>query len=204
VPPEGEVEISGAAVDCEGSESVRKVLFMVGVVLVILGAVLIVVPLIPSTSSFSASSASGGSNSSVAYNVYSASPVVPTYAKLSWSAPTTVYFIAITCTNDVSSSQLENDNSSQQNAACGTSDTVGNTSGTSGSYTFSIPAGGSLVFLAIQSGAPTNVSATLTGTEPLLGLIVLVIGIILLILGVVLKSKRQRSEPIAAPMPPPS
>ncbi|HTW39686.1 MAG TPA: hypothetical protein VMF04_02355 [Thermoplasmata archaeon] len=174
----------------------RKVLFIVGVVLAILGAVLIVVPLIPSASNFTASSADcTGSSCTTAYNIYSASPVIPTYAKLSWSAPTTVYFFAITCTNDVSTSQLDNANSSAQlGADCGTNTTVGNTSGTSGSYSFTIPAGGSLVFFAASSSsvAPT-VTATLTGTEPFLGLIVLILGIILLVLGVVLKSKKQKS-----------
>jgi uncharacterized membrane protein len=187
----------------------RKGLFIVGVVLLILGAVLIAVPLIPSTSSFTASSPDcSGSSCTTAYNVYSASPVVPTYAKLSWTSPVTVYFVAITCTKDVSSSELDNANSSAQlSADCGTNTTVGNSSGTSGSYSFSIPAGGSLVFLAVSNSNTTpTVSATLTGTEPLLGLVVLVLGLLLLILGVVLKSRKQKLEGIAAPAttPPPS
>lgn len=184
----------------------RKVLVILGVIFLILGAVLIVVPLIPSTASFTATPADCMSTPgcTVGYNIYTASPLVPTYAKLSWSAPGAVFFIAITCTKAVTGSQLDSANSSQQQADCGTSTIVGNTSGTSGSYTFTVPAGGSLVYLAIASSstAPT-VSATLTGTEPFLGLVVLVLGVILLILGVALRSKKVSGQPIAAPVAPP-
>jgi uncharacterized membrane protein len=188
----------------------RKGLFIVGVILLILGAVLIAVPLIPSTSSFSAASASGSGSaagSQIAWNIYSASPAIPTYAKLSWTSPVTVYFVAYTCSNDVSSSELNDANSSGQfEKDCGTNQSVGNTSGTSGSYSFTVPAGGSLVFTAFQftnSSTSTQVSATLTGTEPLLGLVLVVLGIILLILGVVLKSKKQKADRIAGPVAPP-
>jgi uncharacterized membrane protein len=185
----------------------RTGLFIVGVILLIVGAVLIAVPLIPGSSSWTASTASSGNPCSAGCNLYSASPLVPTFAKLSWTSPTSVYFIAITCSGALTSSDLKNDNSSQLDSACGTMTTVGNSSGTSGSYSFTIPAGGSLVFLAVYTGggsgtAPT-VSSTLTGTEPLLGLAILILGIVLLILGVALKSKKQKAEAIAAPASPP-
>ena len=93
----------------------RTGLFMVGVVLLILGAVLIVVPLLHSTSSFSSTSndCTGGSCSLVT-DVYTATPLIPTYAKLSWTSPSTVQFFAVTCTNDVSSSEVESANSSSK------------------------------------------------------------------------------------------
>jgi hypothetical protein len=113
-----------------------------------------------------------------------------------------VDFDAVTCSNDVSSSELDHANTSSEfQADCGTEGAVANGSGTSGSYSLTIPAGGSLVYRAYSfTPAAPQFSATLTGTEPLLGLVVLVLGIILLILGVVLRSKKQRFSRISSPI----
>lgn len=184
----------------------RAGLVVVGIILLILGAVLWFVPLIPSSDNFSASTPDcpTAPDCTFAYNIYTASSLVPTYAKLSWSSPETVTFVAFTCTNSVSSDQLDSANTSAElRAVCGTNATVGNTTGTSGSYSFTIPAGGSLVFLALTgSSTPPNVTSTLTGTEPFLGLILVVLGVIVLILGLVLKSRRQKAaaNPALAPI----
>ena len=186
----------------------RAGLVVVGVILLILGAVFWFVPLIPSSDNFSASTSdcSTAPNCTFAYNIYTASPLIPTYAKLTWSSPEVVTFVAVTCTKSVTSDQLDSANTSAEvQAACGTNSTVGNTTGTSGSYSFTIPAGGSLVFLAVTgSSTPPTVTSTLTGTEPFLGLILLILGILLLILGVALKSKRQKAEAIATPVTSPN
>jgi uncharacterized membrane protein len=184
----------------------RTGLFIVGVILLILGAVLIAVPLIPSSSSFTAYN---GSTSTIPFNIYTASPLIPTSAHLSWTSPTNTSFEAWTCSNAVTSSELQNVSTQAEfNAKCGTTTVVANTSGTSGSYSFTIPGGGSLVYTAFSFGgtgstAP-SVSTTLTGTEPLAGLALVILGVILLILGVALKSKKQKAAAIAAaPASPP-
>jgi uncharacterized membrane protein len=174
---------------------VRAGLVVVGIILLILGAVIFVVPLIPSSQSLSTSSGSGSPD----FSIFTSSPLVPTYAKLSYSSPVDVFFEAVTCTKPITTSQADSPNASQD---CGTMTTVANSSGTSGSYSFTIPAGGAVVYFAIGDSNST-VSTTLTYTEPLVGIALIALGIILLILGIVLKCKKQKAQAIAAPSTPP-
>ena len=184
----------------------RIVVLIVGVILLILGAVIAFVPVISDTSSVTAvdpSDCTSGPDCSISYEVYSASPSVTggTSTKLSWSAPVPVTFTAVTCSNAVTG-EPDNLTPSELARVCSGLVTVANTTGTSGSYSFTIPSGGSLMFFATTSGTvqPT-VNATLTATEPLLGLVVLLLGLLLAILGVVLRSKKQKLAAIAASPP---
>ncbi len=187
----------------------RKVIFAIGVVLLVLGAVLMVAPLIPDSESFSASTpgpCGGDENCTLAFNVYSASVGVfgGTSAKLSWSSTAAVTFVAVTCTKQISTDVLDTENASQIDAACGTNHTVADATGTSGSYTFTIPSGGSLAYFAFSSASslPT-VSTTLTTTSPLLGLAGVAVGIVLVLLGLLLHPKsRPKAEGGGGAAPP--
>ncbi len=177
----------------------RKGILAIGVVLAVIGAVVMTVPLLPDSESFSASTpgpCNEGANCTQAFNVYSASDGVfgGTSAKLSWSSTGTVTFVAVTCTKQITTDVLDSQNASQIDAACGTNHTVADASGTSGSYTFTIPSGGSLAYFAFSSAStlPT-VSTTLTTTSPLLGLAGVALGIVLILLGLVLRPKARRA-----------
>jgi hypothetical protein len=182
---------------------VRVVVLIVGLILLILGAVLMFVPLLSDTASVTAvdpSDCTTGPDCSIAYNVYSASPSVTggTSARLSWSSPIPATFTAVTCTNAVTG-QPENLTPSELGRVCHGLVTVANTTGTSGSSTFSIPSDGSLMYFATTSGsAEPTVHATLTATEPLLGLVALLVGVLFTILGVVLRSRKPKLAAIAS------
>lgn len=159
------------------------------------------VPLMKSSTTFTAINASNcGSQGrcNVAYNIYesSFSLLGGTSAKLSWSSPSPVYFFAVTCTKAVTSAELQSGNGSQASQDCGTNTTVANGTGTSGSYSFSIPSGGSLVFFSFsQNSQQPTVSATLTTTSPLIGIVLLALGLLLAIVGAALKSKKPKQVP---------
>ncbi|MDE1878941.1 MAG: hypothetical protein KGI89_00185 [Euryarchaeota archaeon] len=192
----------------------RKGLVIVGVVLLALGAVLMFVPLIPSTISSTASnpSANGGM---IGYNIYQSSFSLTggTTGKFSFSSPSPVDIAVITCSRAVTTSQLQQATTSAQfNAACGTNTTYGTTqvggfsfsNGTSGSFSVTIPSGGTLIWFALSGqNSPPTVTVTTTYTSPLLGLVLLVIGVLLLLLGVALKSKKQKQAATSLPPPQP-
>jgi uncharacterized membrane protein len=80
----------------------------------------------------------------------------------------------------------------------GTSHWPGNQSGTSGSETFNVPSGATLlVYLHSENATTGHVNVDIAQTT--IGLILIVIGLILLVLGIVLGRKSR-----AAPAPPPS
>ena len=181
---------------------------VVGLILLILGVVLLFIPILPGNTTFSAISPTQcGTQATcqVSYNVYDASPSLTggSSAKFTWSAPSTIFFYAVTCTHAVSGSQLSSATTTAQfNSVCGTSDVIANTSGTGGSYSFTIPSGGSFVFFGLSGGTSSITgSATLTATEPILGLVILVIGLILLLVGAATTSKKKKAAQAAPPQP---
>jgi uncharacterized membrane protein len=174
-------------------------LVIIGIVLLLLGAVLMFVPVLKSDANSTAISYSQCGSSptcTVSYNIYDASPGVigGTSAKLTWTSPSNVLFFAVTCTNAVTSAQLQSvATPAQLSKDCGTNATVANQTGTSGTSSFTIPSGGSLVYFAISlNNQEPVVNSSLTTTSPLLGFVLLVVGILLLILGAALKSKKQK------------
>ncbi len=186
----------------------RTGLVVVGLILLILGAVLLFIPILPGNTNFSAVSPTqcvSQATCQVSYNIYEASPSLlgGTSAKFTWSSPSTIFFHAVTCTNAVSGSQLSSATTTAQfNAACGTSNVIANTTGTGGTYTFTIPSGGSFVFFGISAGTSSVTgSSTLTATEPLLGLVILVVGLLLLIVGAATTSKKKKAARSAPPQP---
>lgn len=182
---------------------------VVGLVLVILGAVLLYVPLVPSSETFQAtdgfSCAESGASTCVNYSLFDASPALlgGTMAKLTFSSSGPVFFTAITCSKTVTTSQLQSATSNAQaQAVCGTEDVVynGTQEGaqTSGSASFSIPSSGTLIFVAISDGPGPSVSTSLTYSEPLAGFILLIVGILLLLVGLVAKGKKAKAAAAAA------
>jgi hypothetical protein len=181
---------------------------IVGVVLILIGAVLMFYPLVPSSSTFQStyylSCGSSSAGACLNYTVFDASPALfgGTMAKLSWTSSSAIEFLALTCSGQVTTSDISHDTAAQLNSACGTNQTVssGGSPSTSGSYTFTIPSSGTLIFAAGSITTPgPSVSVTLTYTEPLAGAALLIIGVIVLIVGAVRKSAKPKPTPSGPP-----
>lgn len=187
----------------------RAGLVVVGIVFVVLGGVLAYVALVPQSGTFNATT--NGSGSMENFTVFDASPALfgGTVAKFSFTSTVSVDLYLITCSKVVTTSQLSSAGSEGQlESDCGTNATYGTTStsggaystGTSGSFAFSIPASGSVIYFAVSS-APGTVSATITTSEPLAGDILLIVGVLVLIVGLVLKSHKTKASKTGTPTP---
>jgi uncharacterized membrane protein len=156
---------------------------VVGVVLLILGAVLMFVPIVPQ----SAQKVSSGSTlPAVIFSVSGFSVTGSIPVSVSWSSTGPVEVAAATCSGSCASANAS--------AASG----VVLQSGTSGSFTLNQPNGGQVVLVAVStnSSSPTTTTFNVTTALSTVGSILLILGIVLLIVGVVVKSKSK-----AAPMP---
>ncbi len=184
----------------------RKGWLVIGVVLGVVGAVLLVVPAFPSNASFRAFAPGECVDCQPVYNVYHSGFSLPggTNARFSWSSPSTVTFVAVTCSRSVSPNELDSAHGSEQQARdCGTNRTVADVVGTSGSYSFTIPAGGSLVFYAVSSSTtPPTVTTTLTSALPLLGLVLIGLGAVCGGLAVLVRPRAPEEVPPSAPPAP--
>jgi uncharacterized membrane protein len=166
----------------------RTGIVVVGVVLLVVGAVLLFVPITPQPSQKIAS------NSSTPVLLFSVSGFSVTGSipiSVSWSSTGPVTVAAATCSGTC------------QNRA-NVSDVSGITlqSGTSGSFTLNQPNGGEVLIAAVNTGGGNATTTTFNVTTALstVGTILLIVGILLLIVGVVVKAK---SKPVPMQMAPP-
>jgi hypothetical protein len=140
----------------------------------------------------------------VPYRIFTASPFLPTYARLSWSSPSTITLYALTFTGAPSACDIVVARGWASLASdCGRQAVVANVTASSGSSGFTIPAGATLVYLAVSlnDSAPT-ISTTLSGTQPILGLAVLGSASALLALAVAWRSRKLAPEPDSGPSAP--
>ncbi len=168
---------------------------VVGVILLVLGAVLLFVPLSPQPNQnvTSGSVSTGGSGVSIfSVSGFSLTGNIP--VSISWSAPTAVVIGAVAC-----SGTCQNPSTSGSGVAVQT--------GTSGTFTLNQPDGGEIGLVAITTaGSAVTVTFKITTALTTVGSILLILGILLLIVGVVLKSKSGAPAPVGAPpaSPPPA
>ncbi len=159
-------------------------ILVVGIVLIVVGAVLLFVPVgVQSSTTIDNNSSTPEAVQSVSgFSLTGSIPIA-----VSWSSPVAVTIGAVACTGTCSNvSQLSG---------------ITIQTGTSGSFTLNQPNGGSIGFVVVPAtgGAPsTNVTFKFTPALTTVGSILIILGIILLILGVVLKRK-QPAAPAAAP-----
>ncbi len=164
-------------------------LVIVGLVLIILGAVLLFVPLEPQTNQV-VSTSSDTPYYEGTVSGFSLTGSIP--ISVSWNASATVQVIAgactATCTNESQVSSITTE------------------TGMSGSFTLSQPNGGSILMGAIGplGGSPASVTFKITTALTTVGTILVPVGIIVLILGVVLKSQKQKMAAMAPPASPPT
>ncbi|MCI4372828.1 MAG: hypothetical protein L3K02_04205 [Thermoplasmata archaeon] len=158
---------------------------VVGVVLVLLGAVLAFVPLIQVASQ----TITEGTPYEANVTGVSVTGSVP--ASVSWSSNATISIEVGTCST------------LQSNGMCsGSVSLLPIQNGTSGTFSFSVPTGGAFV-VAIASLSAATASITVKLAQSTIGLILLIVGILLLIVGLVLKRKgsKMAASSMAAPMP---
>ncbi|MCI4327187.1 MAG: hypothetical protein L3K16_06100 [Thermoplasmata archaeon] len=160
----------------------RPVIVVVGIVLLIVGAVLMVEPVVPQ------SNQTISSNSALPYVVESVSgySLTQTIAvHISWTAPATVTVVGGACTASCNSSSSASDLTIQ--------------SGTSGSFTLNQPNGGEILFGAIngstfsQGSGAANATFMVTTAFATVGTLLVVVGILLVIAGLVMKSDKARA-----------
>ena len=163
----------------------RLGLVVVGVVLVVLGAVLLFVPVIPMQSQ------TVTSNSPDAFNITTIfSPTGTVQLSLSWSSSASVQFLVLTCSGI-------NIGGSNFSSICRGLSIIGFENGTSGSYNFGAKVG-STVLAGIASRGPSSATVNVSGSSPVLATLLLVLGIVLLLAGLVLR-KKAKAAPTAAP-----
>jgi uncharacterized membrane protein len=163
----------------------RLGMVIVGVIVVIIGAVLLFVPLVPQTSQTVAS------NSSTPFYLGSVSGFSLTgniAVAVSWTSTTTVTIAAAACSGTCSNiSQISG---------------ITTQSGTSGSFTLNQPDGGEVIMGIVTSGgAAANATFKITTALATVGSILVIVGIVILIAGIVLHRKKPAAEPAPAPTP---
>lgn len=165
----------------------RIVIVVVGIVLIILGAVLAFVPLATAASQEVTSSAPYVANITAAFSITGTVPLT-----ISWTSGSTTSMILGAC--DKVNSGASNISGSCTNAQITTQ------TGTSGSWNVNVKPGGAIVAGCFTSGCTANI--TVKEGQTVIGDILLILGIVVLIVGVVLKSKPKAAPPMAQPMPP--
>ncbi|HEV8050210.1 MAG TPA: hypothetical protein VGP88_06415 [Thermoplasmata archaeon] len=169
----------------------RPVLVVVGIVLLIVGAVLLFEPVVPQANQ------TVSNNSNVPFVVESVSGYSLTgsiVVHISWTSASPVEVIAASCAA----------NCNANSSASGVSGITLQT-GTSGSFTLNQPNGGEIAFGAYNPTGASGGNATFTISTALatVGTLLIVVGIIVFIAGLVLKSDKARAA-AAAPAAPTS
>ncbi|MCI4320303.1 MAG: hypothetical protein L3K23_09300 [Thermoplasmata archaeon] len=154
----------------------RAGLVVVGVILVVLGAVLLFVPLLPMQSQTVTSSNPDAFNITTAF-----SPTGNVQLSLTWTSSTSVEFLVLTCTGI-------NLNGHNFSSICQGHSIIGFENGTSGSFSFATKVG-STVLAGIVSPGSSSATVNVSGSSPLLATLFLVLGLILLIVGLILRKK---------------
>jgi hypothetical protein len=151
---------------------------VVGVVLLLVGAVLVFVPLVPQPDHTVTYGRTGFTANLTGY-----SPTGSIAGTLSWNSNATVEFWFASCPSTdciASSVKVQTEN------------------GTSGTISFSYPSGTEIA--ALIAGGPAGSTATvkLTLTEPTYGSLLILVGLALLLVGIVLRRKPSPA-PVTAP-----
>jgi hypothetical protein len=152
----------------------RSGLVIVGIILLVLGGVLMYVPLVPQ------STVTVTYASPYAANVTGFTPTGSIPGTVTWSSSSSTEAILYVCTGAVHAFSCNGTQSTQYE------------NGTSGSFSFSVHSGGTILI-----GTSGTISATVKLAEVTIGFVVLVIGAVILLLGVVLRGKK----PAAAAAP---
>jgi hypothetical protein len=158
---------------------VRLGFVAVGVVVIVLGAVLMYEPLVPQ-----ASPPAVTENSPYYANLTGFSPFGGIPGTVAWSANQTVEVGFFTC--DKVTGDL-----------CTGANSTSFENGTSGTFSFSVPSGG-LILFGIIPPSSASVSLTIKLAEVTIGFLLIIVGALLLILGLVL---RRKPVPVVAPPP---
>lgn len=180
---------------------VRKGLVIVGVILLVLGAVLAFVPLVSQSVQQTGSASSSGFTGYVWDNN---GIFLPAMVKVSWTSSSDAAFFYITCTNTITQSQAQAANFNLTSSCNGmktygaqTTSFGGQTynydTGTSGSQSITVPGGGTLLFQGTSTGGST-INITANYPEPLIGLILLIVGVLLLLVGLVTGAKKPKAQ----------
>ena len=169
----------------------RGGIVVVGIVLIVIGAVLLFVP-VAGQGSQTVNSGSSTPFELASVSGFSITGSIP--ISISWTSSGPAEVVAATCS-----------------ATCDTSGGVSALggvvlqTGTSGSFTINQPNGGELVYGVVSTGGSSPVNATFTLTTALstVGSALLIVGIVVLIIGAVLRSKsRMAAMPPAQPATP--
>lgn len=164
---------------------------VVGVILVLLGAVLMLVPLITSSSETLHSFPQYYEANVTGFSITGSIP-----GTLAWTSNGSITFFLGTC-----SVALTNDR-------CPGTNTTQNESGTSGTFNFNVPSGG-VVFAGFYSASAATASIAVKLAQTTIAVLLLIVGVLLLIVGLVLRRKGPKmAAPTVAPpapsSPPPS
>ena len=156
----------------------RMGIVVVGIVLLVIGAVLLFIPI----SGQGTQTVSGSAPSAFSVSGFSITGSIP--VKMAWTSSSTITIAAVACSG-----------------TCGSLATLSGLAiqtGTSGTITLNQPDGGQVLIGIFNSSGSGGGSAQVTITTALttVGSILLIVGILILIVGVVLKSK---SKAMAAP-----
>ena len=164
----------------------RGGIVIVGIVLIVIGAVLLFVP-VAGQGSQTVNSGSSTPFEVISVSGFSITGSIP--VSISWTSTGPAEVVAASCTASC-------DTSGGVSALAG----VVIQSGTSGSFTIGQPNGGEVVYGVISTGGSSSVNATFSVTTALttVGSVLLIVGIVILIIGAVLRSKSKM-----AAMPPP-
>jgi uncharacterized membrane protein len=156
----------------------RPVIVVVGIVLLIVGAVLLFEPVVPQANQTITSQSSPPVDIE-SVSGYSLTGSIAVH--IAWTSVAPVTVVAATCSANC------NYNSSASGVTL--------QSGTSGSFTLNQPNGGEIAFGAINltSGKGGNATFTISTALATVGTLLIVVGILLVIAGVILKSDKARS-----------
>jgi hypothetical protein len=149
---------------------------IVGLILLILGAVLIIMPLFNQPiSNVAGASNSVSSGTPAAFQLKSYG--VPYYMSMTWSSSASTTVTVQSCSSV-----------DPNTAACNGASTLASDSGTSGTLTWTAAAG---AWIEISTTSSGSVTISVNGSSPLLGFILAIPGILVLIVGLVRKKKQK-------------
>jgi uncharacterized membrane protein len=164
----------------------RVGMVVVGVVLLVIGAVLLFVPVAPQPSQTMNESSI---ETPYAFQISGFSITGNMPITVSWTSNTSVTLLAVACTGSCNSGNIS------------TLSGVEVQTGTSGTFNMNVPSGGTVeIGAAPLTGGPSTTTVNVTTSETTIGSILLIVGILLLIVGLVLKRKsKAMSAPPAMP-----
>jgi hypothetical protein len=169
----------------------RRWLLVLGIVLVLLGAVLIFVPLFgQSLSNVDGTGSMISSGVPAAYTLKSYG--ISYYLSFTWSSSVSTTFTVLSCANFDTTT-----------LTCNGPATLGSQSGTGGTLSVTAPPGATL---ELTTSGP-NTAFSWKASSPLLGLLVVSPGLVGVMLGVASRSPRKRVTPATSdepPTPPPT